>query len=303
MLLYRRRVPVLLGFSWHFRGLFCVCDPHPVGKARSELLAPMDGREEVMERRANIETFDRIVKSIKSFGDVSILPEESGAVKILAWPYTLHVKQHDVLYHWTIQAKDDASDKDEGYASDPMDAIIEAMSDGDDMAGVLWNKISSDPVRLASFLRSLAKTSPTVRNKALRRIAGFMRKSDAAPNPLLDLHEKEIEKLIRDMQARKWRAVKVRDDSSLPAIEFEIGDTFDGKIMLSKVMYEYEFSVDGKPEVTEKGVTDSVIRDLRDWAKRKDVELAADAVESSPTNPPKTVSDRPTGAEGLRKKK
>lgn len=249
-----------------------------------------------MIRRASVETLDDIIKSIKSFGDVNIIPDDSGSVKIEAWPFIIKVKQHDVLYHWTLQAIDDPSDKDEGFAAEPLDEIIESLSE-DTPGGEIWKGIASSPQQLSIFLKKIA-AGPVGRQEVLilKRIAGLLLAAESA-SPLLDLHDREIKNLMKEMNDRKWRATSMEDDSGLPAIEFEIGEAYEGKIMLSKVMYEFEFELDGHPDLTKRGISDSVVKDLRDWTHDPRVSEASDQIESdSSTGWPgafPTINDRP----------
>jgi hypothetical protein len=252
-----------------------------------------------MIRRASVETLDDVIKSIKSFGDVNVLPDDAGSVKIEAWPFTIKVKQHDVLYHWTLQAIDDPSDRDEGFASEPLDEILESLSE-DTPGGEIWKQFASNPQQLILFLRKIS-AGPVGRREVLilKRIAGFL--AAGSPSPLLSLHAKEIENLMKEMNDRNWRATAVEDDSGLPAIEFEIGETYEGKIMLSKVMYEYEFELEDHPDLAKSGISDSVIKDLREWTHNPSVSEASDEMESDiQTGRPgarPALDDRPTGAD------
>jgi hypothetical protein len=235
-----------------------------------------------MERHAFIETLDDIAKAIKSFGDISVIPNESGGIKIVAHPYTLYAKQADALYHWTLQAMEDPSDKDEGYSSDPLGSIRESLA-GETPAGNMWEQFASSPKRLSSFLRRLASdperpdTAFWLR-KAFLVVATHM-------NPLLDLHKREIGRLMREIESRGWRAQELDDSSGLPAIEFEIGERYEGRVMLSQVLYSYKFEVEGAPEVTENGATDSVVKSLKTWLHRKDVDDAAETAEGGGVDP------------------
>ena len=231
----------------------------------------------MMKKRATVETIDDIVSSIESFGDVDVTYGEGGSVKIEAWPYTVNVQQHEILYHWTLQAKDDPSDADEGFAADPLAEIVDSMSEGVPGAK-FWEQYASSPDKLAVFLRRLA-SSPSPEGLAmLKKMATFLMVSGSGLSPLLDLHRREIRPMAEKMKKKGWRAMEVKDDNGLPAIEFEIGDAYDGKIMLAKVLYNYEFNVDESPEISESGTSDSVMGRLKSWLYRNDVAEAADLV-------------------------
>ena len=283
------------------------------GKTRQETrgrhVSPMVDWTQMMRKQATIQTINDIAKSIKSFGDVDVRPdEESGSVVITAWPFTIRVKQHETLFHWTLRAKDDPTDNDEGYASDPLDEIVDSLSE-ETPGREIWKQVSSSPKKLAAFLRRAA-ANPTAENVLiLKRVAGFLLAgSNPAVTYLLDLHEKSIHKIMRDMESRRWVAEEIEDDSGLPAVTFEIGEEYEGKIMLAKVMYEYAFSVENNDHLTEKGTSDNVVGSLRKWAKRPDVdeaasEIEADSFEDKTTRPVAVPEETKTPVEGLRGKK
>jgi len=253
-----------------------------------------------MKRLATIQTLDDVAKAIKSFGDVEVRPgDEPSSVKILAWPFVISVKQHETLFHWTLQAIDDPSDSDEGFAADPLDEILDSLSE-ETPGRDIWKQYAASPAKLSALLRKLA-SNPTDRKSIvlLKRIAGFLSAAEARPNLLLDLHQREIQKIVRSMETRHWRASEVQDESGLPAVEFEIGEAYEGKIMLSKILYEYEFSVEKQPAVTEDGVTDDVVGHLKAWLHKPDVDEAAaeaERLDSEETlRPQRPGTDTPTG--------
>lgn len=239
-----------------------------------------------MKRKAAIETIDDIVRSIRSFGDVDVSPTEKG-IKIDAWPYSITIDRHETMFHWTLEAVDDPSDSDEGFAADPMEDILDSLSE-ETPGREIWKGLASSPERLAYALKKIAArmaSGKLNRQDAamVKKLAGALR--CAAPvSPLLQLHEQEADRMLKDMQRRRWQAHKVEDSSGLPAIEFEIGEEYKGKIMLAKALYSYDFSIADHPELSEKGVTDSVTKQLLAWLHTSEVEEAySGAVAKSPT--------------------
>jgi hypothetical protein len=88
---------------------------------------------------------------------------------------------------------------------------------------------------------------------------------------LVDLHNRKIDQLVGQMAKKGWRADKFTDDSGLPAIQFEIGERYSGTIMLHDVAYDYEFSIDGEPNLTESGTANDMENRLMAWMRSPEV--------------------------------
>lgn len=221
-----------------------------------------------MNRYASVETIEEIIRSMAWKTDEMIVrPEGPSSVRIEAWPIIIKIKQHEVLYHWTVSAIDDPNDKDEGYASDPIEEILEFIY-GSIPGGEKIKHISSNPTQLASLLRKISLERDERRILVyLRRIYGFMRKIARNPNPILDLHEIAMNNLKMNMDGRRWSLSEFIDDNGLPAISFEIANRYEGKITLADILYVYEFGIEGRPESIKHGVTNSIVFDLKMWVR------------------------------------
>jgi hypothetical protein len=184
-------------------------------------------------RVAFVETLNDIIQDTRhtTSHPVNITPKPDGTILIERKNvYSVLVKPHEVLYYWKYESLNDPSDKDHGYAFDPLDQIIDSISNGDPTNKKLWEKFASTPVK-----------------------------------PLLDTHNKYIDQLHEDAALRRWNTQKIETDAGLPALSFEIGEQFKGEIGLAQIVYDYELRLHGHPELTKKGTSDSVIQEINHW--------------------------------------
>ncbi len=244
-----------------------------------------------------ITTIDDVLNLIGRRADYDVKFLYNGSIEVEAYPYRLKLKAVMTIYHWIAQSVEDLNDKDEGYSSEPTEDIINFMI-GDIPGNAFLEKYASCPV---VFLERLAeaieheKNDPRVASAVLKRLSNLVKFVRTNPRPvLMALHKDEIEKLSIEMSRKGWNFVHVTDDSGLPALEFDVGDRYWGKIMLSDIVYDYEFSIDEYPDVTESGSANDIEERLRMWVRRDDVNTARkNAItlnRTYPATPPKSLN-------------
>jgi hypothetical protein len=234
-----------------------------------------------MRCRLALTTVDDILKLIGRRDEYDTRVLEDGTLEVDAYPYLISMKQNTPIFHWTVEAVQDSSDRDEGYSSSPTEDIIEFVK-GEVPGGQFMDRfVTSALLRIAKAVMS-AECNPDDAALALRRLAARILHLGTAESVLLTLHKMELGQLAGKMTKNGWRIQEFKDDSGLPALEYEIGEMYFGKIMLHDVMYDYKFVVHGSPNVTASGTTNDLEAEFKKWSKSDAVDEARENAPDSP---------------------
>lgn len=245
-----------------------------------------------MRCRLAITTINDILMAIGRREEYDTKLLDDGTLLVEAYPYVLKIKQNSPMFHWVVEAVDDPTDRDEGYSSTPTQDIVDFVK-GDVPGGSMLDKYAAEQLRRMAAAILAGRCRPADVAAELRRVASRVRMADTGVSALIDLHRVEMKHLADQMTGKGWRIQEFKDDSSLPAIEFEIGERYTGKLMLHDVIYDYEFAVEGEPSVTKSGTTNDLEQEFRAWARSDAVDSAREAAPDPDTKP--IAAPGPTG--------
>jgi hypothetical protein len=233
-------------------------------------------------RTAIVNTLEGVLSKLEGF-DISNL--ESGGIAAKSFPYELTFASTGAMWYWKMAAVDDPEDSDEGVSDNPIVEIAEFLG-ADIPGGGYFKNLASNPSELSRVIRKIALRA---RHTNSKKLANMIRRVVVAINVALVKREPEfvkiqnraVNKLKKEMEGQGWRVKEYKDDADLPVLHVNVSDVYEGDIRVESLTYAYKFVVEGEENVTEEGITDDPLGELKSWAKRRDVDRAITRAKES----------------------
>jgi hypothetical protein len=190
--------------------------------------------------------------------------------------YTVKIIPKGVTFYYKVWATEDPSDSEEGVSDEPLKSLAEFVGQGLP-GGEMFERMSSSPEGVARALRHAARTAD---RKILRRISSVLATAGRRTADSEGSRGDELEKLFQKMRSKGWRAEKAETKEGEPSIKVEIGEQFEAVIEFSDINYDFEFGIDGHPDLTKSGLTDDPIREFQRFYRSPEVESVYEGAKS-----------------------